>query len=643
MQHRDPTGPERPSRLSSSFSRGRGALSVALFLQLYLWAILVPAYSPDGATLAYLFVLYAVFAAFLHESAVFAWRAGRIFGLAASLGTALCITAQLRLDAEELSSSVVFVLVTLLAGALHAAVFARGAPPHLVHAGVLERRLLVRPYGALVLLLATVVLGSQMREGWRWNLLHHQRLFGHPLYYWSGLSIPGERDRLWSLRPRLQEPWENAGRAVEHRPVEAEGLPHVIFLMVDTLRADALAHYGGEREWMPVTNELAERSVVFRNMRSNASWTRASCASIFTGLLPEEHGAARFHERLSPRWTTMPELLQGAGYRTAAFVTNWVQVGRSTGFAQGFDHFFELNDAEEVMSRGQEEIRDLYARAETVNEEVLDWLAGDEARRAVRGGKPLFLYIHYLDPHAPYLAGLEPGNDGDPRERKRGLYRQELRYFDRELGVFLERLDALLPGPRAIVLSSDHGEEFWEHGQWGHGHSLYKELTWVPALVHLDLGDEHGATGVSEDALESRDLYDLVARLAHPEPLDGMAWARERARKGRYASQYLDRAADVRPDKKWTGLRLYEEDDREIIWSAYGPSLELYDLAEDPLEQRNRIDELAELREHLLGGMDGAVRFWSRSPRVSRSAEDLRFLRALGYAGGVDETPELEH
>ena len=113
MQHRDSADPERPTPRLSSLSKGRGALSVALFLQLYLWAILAPAYSLDGATLAYLFVLYAAFAVFLHESAAFAWRAGRIFGLAASLGTALCVTAQLRLDAERLSSPAVFALVTL--------------------------------------------------------------------------------------------------------------------------------------------------------------------------------------------------------------------------------------------------------------------------------------------------------------------------------------------------------------------------------------------------------------------------------------------------------------------------------------------------------------------------------------------------
>ena len=107
MQHRDPANSESPSTPNprlATLSRWRGFLAVALFLELYLCAILVPAYTFDGGTLAFLFVLYAAFTAFLYATAEFAWRAGRIFGLAASGATALCVTAQLRLDAELLSA-----------------------------------------------------------------------------------------------------------------------------------------------------------------------------------------------------------------------------------------------------------------------------------------------------------------------------------------------------------------------------------------------------------------------------------------------------------------------------------------------------------------------------------------------------------
>jgi arylsulfatase A-like enzyme len=606
------------------------ALPVLLFAELLLCAVLSQPYELDAATLLYLALIYALFTTLLNSAARFAHGVARPLGALASIGLAFCVTAQLRLDAEVLTGTWGFVLAT---GAI-AAVFgvllwksvtpAEGPPP---------RRELALPYAALGLLVLAVWGGVELREGWHWQLLHHQRLLGHPLYYLRSPTIVGERDRLWNRRPRPSDPWEFADQVVRERPAPAADAPHVVFLLVDTLRADALAHYGGERDWMPVTNELAGRSFVFSNMRANASWTRASCASIFTGLLPEEHGAARFHERLSERWTTMPELMQGAGYQTAAFVTNWVQVGKSTGFSQGFDVFRELASAEEVMASGREEIRDQYARAGRLNDAVLQWLAGEERGLGAARGDPLFLYMHYLDPHAPYLAGAEEGNGDDPRERKRGLYRQELRYFDAELGKFLARLEELLPGPCAIVLTSDHGEEFWEHGEWGHGHSLYRELTWVPAFVHMTARAKGGASAAP---LESRDLFDLVAQLPRGAEFDPAAWAESRARSSRYASQYLDRVADVRPDKKWTGLRLYEENGRELIWSAYGPSLQLYDLEADPLEQSNRIDLDPELRARLLLGLDRAVRFWSRSPRVERTADDLEFLRQLGYAGGVD-------
>src|SRR6185503_5959859 len=123
---------------------------------------------------------------------------------------------------------------------------------------------------------------------------------------------------------------------------------------------------------------------------------------------------------------------------------------------------------------------------------------------------PLFLYLHYLDPHSPYLEPPEPGTLGDPHERKHGLYRQQLRYLDRQLEGFLRDLDQALAGPKVIVFTSDHGEEFFEHDDWGHGHTLYSELVHVPLFVTLP----DGRAGRLDAPLESRDLYALVQDLA---------------------------------------------------------------------------------------------------------------------------------
>jgi arylsulfatase A-like enzyme len=184
-----------------------------------------------------------------------------------------------------------------------------------------------------------------------------------------------------------------------------------------------------------------------------------------------------------------------------------------------------------------------------------------------------------------------------------------------------------------IVLTSDHGEEFWEHGDWGHGHTLYRELVWVPLVVHLP----QGTPGRSDAALESRDLYALVLDLARDPDLDLARWASEHARAARYASQYLDRVADARDDRKWTGLRRLECDGKTLIWSAFGPTLELYDETADPGELDNRIDLDRSLGRRLKERLESSVNFWTAPVRVERSERDLAFLRALGYAGGVDE------
>jgi arylsulfatase A-like enzyme len=576
--------------------------------------------------LAGLSVLYGLLATFLVLGARFAVRAGPVWGVAAALALACVPAAQLRMDAGYLQRPFVLGAFVVVVAAGVYGLLALGAP----RPRVAEPAALGRALACLVALIAATTLAARASEELRWHLLKHHRLFGVPLYALGSRPLLAERDALWSSR-RLSHPSEHAELAPPP-PVAFEKPPHVVFLMLDTLRADALAAYGGAPNVMPALNARAERAVVFTDVHTNASWTRASCASIFTGLLPEEHGAARFHEKLSEHWVTLPEQLRAAGYQTAAFVANWVQVGRETGFAQGFEpgDFHELMSGAEILERaeGGDEtaVRSAYARAEVLQREVLDWLASG-ARDPYR---PLFLYLHYLDPHSPYLEPPEPGTLGDPKERKRGLYRQQLRYLDRQIDGFLEALERELPGPKVVLLTSDHGEEFFEHDDWGHGHALYKELVWVPLVVSFS----DGRSGRVSASLESRDLYALVQDIVRTPELDLARWGAAHAREVRYASQYLDRVDDARPDKKWTGLRRVDAGGRSLIWSAYGATLELYEHAGDPGELVNRVDHGGTRLRELHAELERAVEFWTQPSEVERSAADLEFLRKLGYAGG---------
>ena len=573
-------------------------------------------------------LLYGLLALVCFFGARFAVRAGPLWGATACVALALGPAAQLRMDAELFQHPLVLGSFVLLVGAGAFWLLARTAP---VERAVVPLFLVQASLALLALTCATFACARASAE-LRWHLFTHHRLFGTALYHLDSRPLPAEREALWARQARLAQPSEY-GQRTGGAPVVPRKPPHVVFLMLDTLRADALAALGGASDVMPAMNELVECSVLFSDVHANASWTRASCASIFTGLLPEEHGASRFHERLSEHWLTLPEKLSAAGYQTAAFVANWVQVGRETGFAQGFEpgDYHELMSGDEILravgdGADETEVRGAYARAEVVNQRALDWLKGP-ARDADR---PLFLYLHYLDPHSPYLEPPEGGTRSDPEERKRGLYRQQLRYLDRQLANLLRELERALSGPKVIVFTSDHGEEFWEHDEWGHGHALYRELVWVPLFVHFP----DGRAGRVEAPLESRDLFALVQDLVRDPRLDLALWGATHARDERYASQYLERVDDARADRKWTALRRVDAQGASLIWSGFGATWELYDTALDPGELTNRIDREGERARALQSAMEHSVRFWTEPLEVERSPQELEFLRALGYAGG---------
>lgn len=286
-------------------------------------------------------------------------------------------------------------------------------------------------------------------------------------------------------------------------PSELLDKPDVLFIMVDTFRADHLDHPDVDT---PHLDRLRADSVTFEQAFSASSWTRPGVASMWSSRLPTSHTADTKGSRLPEEVVTWSEVLRSSGVRTGAFVNN-INVTASFGFDQGYDTFvYEapaypfgategvfglalykvLHRVEERVSGGGP-VERYYQPADVVLGHADTWMQAQGAARWA-------LFVHLMEPHDPYFDEAGRGyaratnQHPDPSEEAdlRAMYADEVERLDAHLGRFFdtlreqERYDDLL-----IVLTSDHGEEFYEHGGWWHGNALYGEQTQVPLVVKL--------------------------------------------------------------------------------------------------------------------------------------------------------------
>jgi len=273
----------------------------------------------------------------------------------------------------------------------------------------------------------------------------------------------------------------------------------VILIVVDTLRADHLGVYGYDRGTSPRVDGLARRATVFDAAWSTAPWTLPSVTSMMTSRYPSSHRVENDGLKLGAEVPTLAETLGRAGYATGGFVSH-VYVAAPFGLARGFGTFEDFG----VSKPGYRLEAGMEPRADRVTDAALAWL-GRQARR------PVFLFVHYFDPHWPYdpperFRALYPDDyrgpfdatyDSiskfqDPRRPLPDDYRRflldrydgEIRFVDEQIGRLLDGLVALGRGSRAwVVVTADHGEEFKDHGSMGHGRRLYEEVVRVPLIV----------------------------------------------------------------------------------------------------------------------------------------------------------------
>jgi arylsulfatase A-like enzyme len=425
--------------------------------------------------------------------------------------------------------------------------------------------------------------------------------------------------------------------------------PNVILYLVDTLRADALGSYGSVRPTSPAADAFAKDAVRYSDAVTEAPWTRAAVATLFTGLPPQSHGVNGRADALGGHASTMAELFKRAGYETAGFVTNG-NVAPVFGFARGFDRYELLPGADipgldGTVQRPQRPP----PSSEDATQRVLEWL---DARKPSR---PFLLYVHTADPHGPYLPPPEyrarvgapsgPAELGSlamlqqlhagtlPVDAKlvhglRALYDGEVAENDEQLGRLLDALKHRgLYDDALIVFLADHGEEFYEHRGWEHGHSLYAELEQVPLIVKLPRGEAAGTTidrtVQLEDVLPT--LLDVLG-VESPAPLPGHSLLESRDGadpRAAFAHLALDgRLGDAVVDGTW-----------KLVTTGEG--IGLFDRRSDPGDQHDVVGDHpvtvayleSLLARHRADTAPGAV---TRSPAVPPEVE--RNLKALGYA-----------
>ena len=375
--------------------------------------------------------------------------------------------------------------------------------------------------------------------------------------------------------------------------------PNILLYVVDTLRADAVGCYGNSSVHTPGIDRLAHEGTRFARAYANASWTRPSMGSLLTGEYPSTHGAIGRDDTLRLGIPTLPTRLHARAYRSAAIVAN-PNIGSSFGFADGFAEFIELYQPHAGHTIVLPE--ELNAPANRVVDEAIGWLGAHTST-------PFFLFVFSVDPHAPYTPPppyaqmYDPdytgtvdgtlksismlGMDGPPPVREirhlRALYDGEVAFNDSQLARLLTELDRLhLSDNTVVVFTSDHGEEFYEHGRRDHGHTLFEELVHVPLIVRWPNRIPAGA--LQPGAVQLVDLFPTLLHIAGASPSDGPGRDLLEMTLGGPTSVASMAFAEENLDRH--ELRMVVREQRKLIYDAAQPQPLTFDLSRDAGEHK---------------------------------------------------------
>jgi arylsulfatase len=441
----------------------------------------------------------------------------------------------------------------------------------------------------------------------------------------------------WGLRPLLAVLALVAGLAA----CGTSEPPSIVLVVIDTVRADHLTPYGYERDTSPHIERLARSGTLFLQGVAASPWTGPSVASIVTGRYPDEVGIRGLRHRLPPSVPSLAQILRDAGYATAAVVSNAL-AGPAYGYHRGYDSFhfehYKLQPEGSAAPPGQP-----YFTADRVTERALAWIAS--------APKPFFLYLHYTDPHEPYLppprwrdrfvreaSGFDEtllnGKrftrvplDGDELAAVRAHYEAEIAFVDHEVG----RLVDALGNDVIVVLTGDHGEEFRDHGAFLHGHTLYQELLRVPLLLAGPGIPRDRTSAVPASHVDILPTVLELARVPSPPSVNGRSLL---GAPGEDRAAGEERVLFSILEGGKTRCVAARRGEWKLSSCGAGHDAVLHDLSRDPGESRDRASERRAVAQELARAIDernARVVPGTRpvDPTAARRMEAA--LRALGY------------
>jgi arylsulfatase A-like enzyme len=438
------------------------------------------------------------------------------------------------------------------------------------------------------------------------------------------------------------------------REIYARQGPNIIILVIDCLRKDHVSCYGYNRETTPTIDSLAQTGWVFEQAYTNAAWTKPAIASVFTSLYPNIHGVVNPKNSLPDGLLTMAEMLKNAGYTTHFFNGGNSFIRKEFNFHQGFDTYHYRS----LRSKTAVDITDDFLKQIT------------NAPKA-----KFFAYLHYMDAHAPYNKNeynsyftknkneyFQPGSDSSKVKTIRSLtqtntlaqedkqylialYDGQIRFIDTNIKRIIAYLQQEnLFKDTLFIITADHGEEFWEHSNFEHGHTLYNELIHIPLIIAgantkqaniqtpvslIDLlPTVIEAAGVSADTstLQGRSLLHLIAQAEDAAQVPIFAT-------GTY---YGDEKYCLIKDNQKVILNTGNTEKKfSLIGSSSEVEFELYDLSKDPAEKDNQIDDrpaiASQLKNILRQFKDQRSPYQQIESAIIIDDSLQEQLRALGY------------